>query len=70
MTEKEMSIEIAFRNFKLKNKSVINAFKRVDFPESGIKFIFSEGYKYKEEEIENSKSIHQQITELLKKQFA
>ena len=70
MTEQEMSIEIAYRDFVLQNKSVINAFKRVQFPESAIKFIFSEGYKAKEEENENRKSIEQQITELLKKQFA
>lgn len=64
-----MCIEIAFRDFMLKNKSVINAFKRIQFPDSGIRFLFTEGYKAKEEEIENRKTIEKQISELLKKQF-
>ncbi len=69
MNEKEMCIEIAFRDFKLKNKSIINAFKRIQFPDSGIRFLFTEGYKAKEKEIENRKTIEKQISELLKKQF-
>ncbi|MFN7323009.1 MAG: hypothetical protein ACK5SP_01925 [bacterium] len=69
MNEKEMCIEIAFRDFKLKNKSIINAFKRIQFPDSGIRFLFTEGYNAKEEEIENRKTIEKQISELLKKQF-
>ena len=66
MTEQEMCIEIAYRDFVIQNKSVINAFKRIQFPESGIRFIFSEGYKSKEDDIQRQKGIEKQILELIK----
>jgi hypothetical protein len=70
MTEQEMSIEIAYRHFNVQNDNVLKNLKKLQFPESAIKFIFSRGYEARNQEIQYQESLEKQILDTLKKQFA
>lgn len=65
-----MSMEIAYRNFKLNHDNIICSLQKANFPDSAIKFIFNRGYEAREQEVRHQQDIEKLIIETLKKQFA
>jgi len=70
MNEKDMNIEMAYRNFRFKHADILSTLDRLEFPDNAIKFIFKCGYEAKHNEAQMNQEIEQQILQALKKQFA